>query len=90
MDCPGRTFQDAGPSYRRDVPLAVEYGNRRVEEGCHIKIIVEDTVVPMVRSFEPIHEARTRAYLRLGGCAAAPLLNVGGSDFRDGVRRYLP
>jgi GxxExxY protein len=81
-----------GLSFRRQVPLDLDYKGVRIDAVYRIDLIVEECVVVELKSvdaLEPIHETQLFSYLRLSGLRVGLLLNFNVNLLRDGVVRRV-
>jgi len=76
------TFADLlekrGLSVERQVPVAIEYGGKKFDEGFRADLVVENKVIVELKSVEnlhPAHKKQVLTYLRLTGLKLGYLLN---------------
>ena len=78
-------------SARKQVSVALRYGDLSVENAYRIDLLVNGLVVVEVKAVEtlmPIHRGQVLSYLRLGGYKLGYLLNFNVSHMRDGIVRF--
>jgi GxxExxY protein len=78
-------------SARKQVSVALRYGDLSVENAYRIDLLVSDLVVVEVKAVEtlmPVHRGQVLSYLRLGGYKLGYLLNFNVSHMRDGIVRF--
>ena len=94
-----------GLSFKRQVPLPVEYKGKKLDCGYRLDMVVEDAIILELKScekIEPIHKAqlltyppaspereRWRAGLKLSGHNLGLLLNFNMTVMRDGIVRIV-
>jgi GxxExxY protein len=74
----------------RQVPVAIEYEDHRIEAAYRIDLLVEEVLILEVKAVEhilPVHMAQLRTYLRLSGHRSGLLLNFCVPEMKKGVRR---
>jgi GxxExxY protein len=80
-------------SFRRQVPLPLNYKGVSLDCGYRIDLIVADTVLLELKAVEdvlPIHEAQLLTYLRLSGIKIGLIINFNVPILKKGiVRRVL-
>ena len=77
-------------SFRRQVPLPVEYKKVRLDCGYRIDLVVGNELIIEIKTVErlmPIHEAQLLTYLKLSGIEKGLILNFHTPVLRDGIRR---
>lgn len=77
---------------RRQVPIPIQYGKIRFDEGFRADMIVEEKVILELKSVEyltPNHKKQLQTYLRLTGCALGYLLNFSESLMKHGITRVV-
>lgn len=78
--------------FKRQVPLPVEYKNKKLDVGYRIDLLVNDEVVVELKTVEsilPIHEAQTLTYMRLGGWQVGLILNFNVVVLKNGIKRLV-
>ena len=77
-------------SFRRQVPLPVEYKKVRLDCGYRIDLVVGNELIIAIKTVDrlmPIHEAQLLTYLKLSGIQKGLILNFHTPVLRDGIRR---
>lgn len=78
--------------FKRQVPLPVEYKNKKLDVGYRIDLLVSDEVVVELKTVEsilPIHKAQTLTYMRLGGWQVGLILNFNVVVLKNGIKRLV-
>ena len=78
-------------SYRRQVPVLIDYKGHRVGEGC-LDLLVADRIVVELKAVEvlaPIHWVQVRSYLKATKCLLGLLINFNVPVLLRGVRRII-
>jgi GxxExxY protein len=91
-ECLCRELELAGLSFRRQMPVPVEYKGHRLECGYRLDLVVEDRVLVELKAIDhllPIHEAQVLTYLRLTGLRIGLLMNFHALRLKDGIRRLV-
>ena len=91
-ECLCYELSDAGLSFRRQVPLPVNYKEVRMDLGDRIDVVVEDRLILELKTVErilPIHEAQLLTYLKLSGMGTGLILNFNVPVLRDGIKRMV-
>jgi len=81
-----------GLSFKRQVPLPVEYKGKKLDCGYRLDMVVEDEIILELKSCEksePIHKAQLLTYLKLSGLNLGLLLNFNMTVMRDGIVRIV-
>jgi GxxExxY protein len=81
-----------GLGVERQVPIAIEYGGVKFEEGFRADILVEAKVILELKSAEQTtaaHRKQVQTYLRLTDCKLGYLLNFGQALTNDGITRAV-
>ena len=79
-------------TFRRQVPLPVEYDDVLLDCGYIADIIVASQVILELKSVErvlPLHESQLLTYLRLSTCRIGLLLNFNTVLLKDGIKRCV-
>lgn len=79
-------------SFRRQVPLPLDYKGARLDCGYRMDVVVENAVVVELKCVDgvtPIHHAQLLTYLRLSGLRVGLLLNFNVAVMRDGITRRV-
>jgi len=75
-----------------EVALPIKYGDRTIDHGYRVDVIVEDCVVIENKAVDrllPIHTAQLLTYLKLGGYNLGYLLNWNVKLMRKGIYRFV-
>jgi GxxExxY protein len=91
-ECLSFELDQAGLSYRRQVPLPVIYKDVRLDCGYRMDLVVENKLIIEIKATErlmPIHEAQMITYLRLSGLHLGLLVNFNDVTLRNGLRRVV-
>jgi len=81
-----------GLAVMRQVPVPIEYGSIRFEEGFRADVIVEDKVILELKSVEslvPVHKKQLLTYLRLTGKRLGLVINFGEALIKNGIVRLV-
>jgi GxxExxY protein len=90
--CLCRELSHRGISFRRQVPLPVDYRGIRLECGYQLDIVVEDSVIVEVKAVKrviPVHRAQLLTYLKLTGLRLGLLINFNVEVLRSGLYRII-
>lgn len=85
-------LQERGLQVRRQVPIPIQYGKIRFDEGFRADMIIDGNVILELKSVEylsPKHKKQLQTYLRLTGCALGYLLNFSEALMKDGIVRVV-
>ncbi len=81
-----------GLTVRCEVPLPVIYKEVKLDAGCRLDMLVNETVIvelKAVESLAPIHQAQLLTYLKLSGKRIGLLINFNTVHLRDGIKRMV-
>jgi len=81
-----------GLNAERQVPVSIQYGEIRFQEGFRADVIVERKVILELKSLEAVNNAHKKqllTYLRLTGMKLGYLLNFGEPFMKDGITRNV-
>ena len=90
--CLCHEFTQAGMRFVRQQKLPVIYKGHPVECDLRIDVVVEQILVPEIKSVAqilPVHEAQLLTYLRVSGLKIGLLLNFNEETLKQGIRRRL-
>jgi GxxExxY protein len=76
----------------RQIPIAIEYGGIRFDEGFRADIVIEGKVILELKSVETVNNAHKKqllTYLQLAGLKLGYLLNFGEALMKDGITRIV-
>jgi GxxExxY protein len=79
-------------SFRRQVPLPVEYKGIKLDCGYRIDVVVNDLIVVELKTVEkllPIHEAQLLTYLKLSRRSVGLLMNFNVPVLKQGIKRLV-
>ena len=79
-------------SFKRQVPLPVEYKGKKLDCGYRIDLLVAGTVVVEIKAVETllrIHEAQLLTYLKLGNWQVGLLVNFNELILKRGIKRMV-
>ena len=83
---------ERGLAVERQIPIPIEYGGFRFDEGFRADIVVEGKVILELKSIEAINNAHKKqllTYLKLTGMKLGYLLNLGEALMKDGIIRIV-
>ena len=89
-ECLCREFYLRKITYKRQVPVPLEYKGMKLDCGYRLDILVENSVLLEIKaceSLQPIHEAQLLTYLKLTGLRLGLLINFDVSVLKDGIKR---
>ena len=89
--CLSYELEFRGFSVERQVPLALDYRERRLDIGYRLDMLVEKAVIVEVKAVEKVHPiaaAQLLTYLKLSGLSTAVLLNFHVDAMKHGIRRF--
>ena len=81
-----------GVPFERQVPLAIQYKNVRLDCGYRLDIVVERSLILEIKSIEQLlrlHEAQLLTYLKLSGIRTGLLLNFNVMLMKEGIKRLV-
>lgn len=84
-------FQSLGLSYERQKVLPVSYKGQQLGEF-RLDFLIEKLIVVELKSvdrFDPVFEAQTLGYMRLGGYKVGLLINFNVPLLKNGIKRYV-
>ena len=79
-------------SFKRQVPLPVQYKGVKLECGYRLDVVVEEQLVLELKTVEallPIHQAQLLTYLKLSGIACGLLINFHVPVLKHGLKRIV-
>ena len=79
-----------GITFRRQVPLPINYKGLLLDCSYRADVVVDESVVVELKAIEqllPIHQAQVLTYLRLGNYRTGLLINFNVPSLRQGLRR---
>ena len=90
--CLANEFSTAGLSFRREIPLKLDYGTVHVPRAYIADFIVEDSVLvelKCVDRFLPIHTAQVITYLKLAKIKQGLIFNFRVTRHKDGIKSVI-
>ncbi len=84
-------MESCGLKAEKNVKIDVEYRGKPIGEY-FIDILVEDTVILELKSFErrdPVFEAQILSYMKLTGKKVGLLINFNSKMVKDGIKRFV-
>lgn len=91
-ECLAYELTKVGLKIERQKPVPVVYKEIKLECRDRIDILVEDKVVPEIKTvdeFNPVHEAQILTYLKFSQKKAGLLINFNVLKMKDGIKRYI-
>ncbi|MDH4162264.1 MAG: GxxExxY protein [Nitrospirota bacterium] len=82
----------AGLKCAKEVEVAVQYEEVKLDLGFRADLIVNDLVIVELKSVEkvqPVHKKQVTTYLKLTGLKLAMLVNFNVSLIKDGIERVV-
>jgi GxxExxY protein len=73
-------------------PQPVDYKGIRLDCGCRLDVLVENTLIVELKSVESlkgIHNAQLLTYMKLAGIRTGLLINFNVTKLKDGVKRLV-
>lgn len=90
--CPAYELEQIGLTVERQKALPLVYKEIRLDQGYHLDLLVERTVIvelKVVERITPVHEAQVLSYLRFSGCEVGLLINFNVKLLKNGIRRFI-
>jgi GxxExxY protein len=91
-ECLCHELHSQGISFRRQVPLPVNYKGLQLDCAYKIDILVEDTAIvelKAVDSFAPVHHSQLLTYLKLANKPVGLLINFHVAVLKSGLKRIV-
>ena len=91
-ECVSRELFLRKMSFKRQVPLSVEYKGVKLDCGYRLDIVVAGKLILELKaceSLQPIHEAQLLTYLKLTGIKVGLLINFNVPVLKDGIKRLV-
>lgn len=88
--CLAFDLDEAGITYRREVPVPLVYKGVRLDCGYRLDFVIEEVLVVEIKSVErilPVHKAQLLTYLRLTGLPIGLVINFNVPLLKDGIVR---
>ena len=79
-------------SFKRQVPLPLNYKGVRLDCGYIMDVVVENLIIIELKTVErilPVHEAQLITYLKLSGHSVGLLMNFKVAVMKSGIRRLV-
>ncbi len=89
-ECLGAELEHRRISFRRQVPVALEYRGKSLGADLKIDVVVQEKLILELKAVEkilPIYEAQLLTYLRLTDKRLGLLINFNVPVLKDGVKR---
>ena len=83
---------ECGLKVERQKALPVVYKTIRMDAGCRLDILVNDTVIIELKAVEalsPIHTAQILTYMKLSHKRYGLLINFNVKSLKEGIKRYI-
>ena len=90
--CLAYELEQIGLTVERQKALPLVYKEIRLDQGYHLDLLVERTVIvelKVVERITPVHEAQVLSYLRFSGCEVGLLINFNVKLLKNGIRRFI-
>ncbi len=87
-----RRVTDRGLPVERQKAVTFEFDGMKFDEGLKVDLLVDSRVVVELKSVEKlarVHGKQVLTYLRLMNLPIGLLINFGGEDLRDGIKRIV-
>jgi len=91
-ECMARELVLRGLSFRRQVPVPLEYKGMAVDCGYRLDLMVEDKVIVELKAvlkLDPVFEAQLLTYLRLTNVRVGLLINFHTPAIKDSLLRRV-
>jgi GxxExxY protein len=91
-ECLARELTATGLTVERQVPIAADYKEWRLELAFRADLIVERQLLVEIKAIDrllPVHEAQVVTYLRFSGMSVGLLLNFNNLRLKDGLKRFV-
>ncbi len=85
-------LRNLGFEVERQVPIPINYGNIKFNEGFRADIIVENKVIVELKSIEKVsnaHKKQLLTYLKLSTLKLGYILNFGEAYLKNGITRII-
>lgn len=90
-DCLAYELQKRDVSFKRQIPIHVQYEELKITDAFKIDLLIEDQVIVELKSVEKIHslhETQVITYMRLAKINTGLLINFNVPLIKDGIRRF--
>jgi len=91
-ECLCQELKLRGISFKRQVPLPINYKGVQLDCSYRIDLLVNDELVVELKAIDQrlsIHDAQVLTYMRLGGWKVGLLLNFGLPTLKQGIKRLV-
>ena len=91
-ECLCYELKNGGIDFARQVPLAVNYKDVRLDCGYRLDVVVSHKLLLEIKAVErllPIHQAQILTYLRLSRISVGLLMNFNVAVLKEGIRRIV-
>jgi len=91
-ECLCYELKNGGIDFARQVPLAVNYKDVRLDCGYRLDVVVSHKLLLEIKAVErllPIHQAQILTYLRLSRIRVGLLMNFNVAVLKEGLRRIV-
>ena len=91
-ECLCYELKNGGIDFARQVPLAVNYKDVRLDCGYRLDVVVNHKLLLEIKAVErllPIHQAQILTYLRLSRISVGLLMNFNVAVLKEGIRRIV-
>jgi GxxExxY protein len=88
--CLCRELSIRGLSFRRQVPLPINYKGVLLDCGYRMDLVVNEQIIVEIKAVDcipPVHLAQMLTYLKLSGADVGLLINFNVPSLRSGIRR---
>lgn len=85
-------LESRGLKVLRQVPVPIQYGQARFDEGFRADLIVQDKLIVELKSVEsilPVHKKQLLTYLRLTNLKLGLLINFNEALIKNGIVRVV-
>jgi GxxExxY protein len=85
-------LERAGCEVKRQVPVPIQYGDLRFDEGYRLDLLVEGNVICEIKAVDkhnPVWDAQLLSYMKLKNCRLGFLINFNVPLVKNGIRRKV-
>ena len=90
--CLGIELENRGLQFQKEVPIALSYKEKQIDQNFRIDFIIENEVILELKSIEkvlPLHESQLLTYLRLSQKNRGLLINFNVPILKLGIHRLV-
>ncbi len=90
--CLGIEMENRGIRFQKEVPIALSYKDRKIDQNFRIDFIIENEVILEIKSIEkvlPLHDSQLLTYLRLSQKTRGLLINFNVPILKLGIHRLV-